>query len=319
MGKKIVTSGRRYIDIDGYGCMLAYAELLNLQGETAVAHSSSVLNESIPHSLIPTNPALVRTIDIQSDDQFIVVDVSNPDFFDTSITHLDAIIEIIDHHAGHEDFWKERIGNNAQIEMIGAACTFVYERWKSAGILDKMTVASATALACGILDNTLNFGSDLTHERDVQAYAWLTAHANLTDTWAQRYFEECEQSILEDVPVSIQNDTKTEQLRSHNGESMTIGQLVVTDAASFIRTHKTTIQTQLSKDHPLWFMNTIDVMRGKNLLFTTSPESMQWLERTLNVHFDAHGIATTEKMWLRKQILKADIDQAVSASTSASS
>jgi inorganic pyrophosphatase/manganese-dependent inorganic pyrophosphatase len=36
---KVITSGSTYLDIDGYGAMVAYAELLNLQGALAVANA----------------------------------------------------------------------------------------------------------------------------------------------------------------------------------------------------------------------------------------------------------------------------------------
>ena len=51
----IVTSGARYIDIDAYASIIAYANLLNLKGKNAIAYSSSPLNESITTSRTKVN------------------------------------------------------------------------------------------------------------------------------------------------------------------------------------------------------------------------------------------------------------------------
>lgn len=48
----IVTSGKRYIDIDAYASCIAYAKLLRLKGKNAKAISTANLNESITNSLI---------------------------------------------------------------------------------------------------------------------------------------------------------------------------------------------------------------------------------------------------------------------------
>ncbi len=48
---EIITSGSRYIDIDAYASIIAYAKLLYLQGKSAIAISRANLNESITPSL----------------------------------------------------------------------------------------------------------------------------------------------------------------------------------------------------------------------------------------------------------------------------
>jgi hypothetical protein len=46
--KLVITSGKPYLDIDAYGAIVAYAELLRAQSNDAQAVSTSTLNESIP-------------------------------------------------------------------------------------------------------------------------------------------------------------------------------------------------------------------------------------------------------------------------------
>lgn len=49
---KIVTSGNKYLDIDAYASIIAYAYLLRLKRIPAKAVSTSKLNESITQTLI---------------------------------------------------------------------------------------------------------------------------------------------------------------------------------------------------------------------------------------------------------------------------
>lgn len=48
MSMIIVTSGKRYIDIDGYASMIAYRELLKSLGKDAFATSAAEPNSSVP-------------------------------------------------------------------------------------------------------------------------------------------------------------------------------------------------------------------------------------------------------------------------------
>lgn len=101
----VVTSGSKYIDIDAYASCLAYRDLLRLQGREAVAVSTATLNESITEHLLSL-PSYLDTYSPSDDDQFIILDVSNPEFFD-KIVRPNSIIEVIDHHAGFEHLWQD--------------------------------------------------------------------------------------------------------------------------------------------------------------------------------------------------------------------
>ncbi|HCC04345.1 MAG TPA: hypothetical protein DEP51_05795 [Clostridiales bacterium] len=107
----IITSGRGNVDIDAYGGAIAYAYLLNLIGIKAKAVCTGNLNESITPSLLKLEYKL-DDYTKSEDDKFIVVDVSYKDFFD-KIVEEDKIIEIIDHHYGYEEYWKEKLGEKA--------------------------------------------------------------------------------------------------------------------------------------------------------------------------------------------------------------
>ncbi len=119
----VVTSGSKYIDIDAYASCIAYANLLNLKGKEAKAVSSAKTNESIPSSLLKLNIGLDNYKPSQ-EDEFIVIDVSNKAFFD-KIVNEDKIIEIIDHHVGYDEYWKNKLQDKAKIEFVGAVATII--------------------------------------------------------------------------------------------------------------------------------------------------------------------------------------------------
>ncbi len=80
----VVTSGKKYIDIDAYAGCIAYAKLLNLKGINAKAISTAKLNESITPSLLDLNIKLDEYKPSEND-EYIIIDVSNKDYFDTFV------------------------------------------------------------------------------------------------------------------------------------------------------------------------------------------------------------------------------------------
>lgn len=84
MAKIVVTSGKRYIDIDGLACLIAYIEI---PPEKAIAVVAAPLNYV----------SSVKGEDLE----FVIVDVSEfPQF--PSFVKKEKIIEIYDHHFGFE-------------------------------------------------------------------------------------------------------------------------------------------------------------------------------------------------------------------------
>lgn len=126
---KIVTSGNSYIDIDAYAGCIAYAHLLNLLGQNAKAVSTAIFNESITNKLQKLNIKL-QNHTFNQNDEYILIDISNKKYFD-KIVKEDKITGIIDHHMGFENYWKNKIGNNARIESIGSVCTIIFELYEN--------------------------------------------------------------------------------------------------------------------------------------------------------------------------------------------
>ena len=201
----VVTSGSKYIDIDAYASCIAYANLLNLKGKEAKAVSSAKTNESIPSSLLKLNIGLDNYKPSQ-EDEFIVIDVSNKAFFD-KIVNEDKIIEIIDHHVGYEEYWKNKFQDKAKIEFLGSVATVIVELYEKEGFLHEITKELAILLISAILDNTLNLKAKVTSKRDRVVYEKLERIIQ-DKKYSEKYFLECQLQINKDLKLAIENDTR---------------------------------------------------------------------------------------------------------------
>ena len=300
----IITSGSRYIDIDAYAGTVAYAELLQYQGQPAYALSTATWNESISKSVRSWQAPLKTEYAPSGSDTFTLIDVSDPKYFDEAV-NLARVDEVIDHHPGFEQYWQERLGDKAHIEFIGAACTLVYERWVAAGLANKMSKTSAKLLVSGILDNTLNFKARVTTDRDKVAFDSLMTHAGIADEWTAQYFTECQEAILDDARASIRNDAKILTFQSFP-RSLGVGQLVVWNAAEVLSLHQATIEREMLALSAEWFMNLVSVNEGSSYFICKDPDVQFWIANLLNVKFE-DSVARADRLWLRKEIIKQDM------------
>ena len=302
----IVTSGYPYIDIDAYASMVAYAEMLTTQGYESRAATSSKLNESIPESLRALKAPVETNYRPQPGETFTVLDVSDPNHFDPMV-NPERIVEVTDHHPGFEVYWRHILGERADIQVIGAICTVIYERWARANLLNAMSPRTATLLACGILDNTLNFQAQIATSRDKEAYRDLQMIAKLPDNWAATYFSDCQQSIEKNLEEAIKNDTKIIEFRGQPS-LYAVGQIVIWDAQSIINDHLATIERVISNVQPEWFMNVVSIKGDKSYFVCTDLRIQMWLSQLLGIHFSGN-IAPADRLWLRKEIIMASLKQ----------
>lgn len=301
---RVVTSGARYLDIDAYAGCMAYAELLNLQGQKAIAATTAPLNESVTPTIRGWSTELVRDYQPSPDDMYVLIDISDPEFFDTFVVE-DRVDEIIDHHMEFADYWQQKIGDKSQIEFVGAACTLVYERWRQSGELEQISETSARLLIAGILDNTLNFEAVVTTDRDRAAYDELSGHANLPENWQAVYFEECQQTILSDLIGAIRNDVK--QMNFPSFGKVTVGQLVVWDGRMLMADRLDEICSAMAGAGDGWFMSVVSISEGRNYLIPGSERVKQFLEKLSGAVFNG-SVGVTDRLWLRKEIMKRDLD-----------
>lgn len=296
---KVVTSGSAYLDIDAFAGCIGYAELLNIEGEEAVTASSAPLNESITTRLRGLGSVATNA----QSNEFVVIDVSDPSFFDP-ITRSGEVVEVIDHHPGFEQFWQEKLGDRAQIEEVGAACTQVAERWRSASKLGLMKPQTAELLAAGILDNTLNFTAQITNERDRVAYKLLQQIGELPEDFAARYFSDVQLAMEADLKTAIINDAK--QLKDVSKLPEYMGQLVVWDANTIISQRLDDVRVAMDSLTTDWGMNVVSISEANSYFLGSTKEAEAKLASLLGVEF-RDGISNPHPIMLRKEILKAAI------------
>ncbi len=201
----VITSGKKYIDIDGYAGMFAYRQLLQSLEYNAYAVTSAYLNESIPKAITCMNFKF-DNVTINEKTKFIILDISNPEFLDIFV-NKNNIIEIIDHHTGYEKYWNN-FNIKKQIEFIGSICTIIFEKYVENNKESLLTPNMCKILIAGILDNTLNLKSNNTTKRDIDAYQKLLHIGQIDENWADIYFNSCYENLEENLEESIKNDIK---------------------------------------------------------------------------------------------------------------
>lgn len=293
----VVTSGKKYIDIDAYAGCIAYAKLLNLKGINAKAVSTAKLNESITPSLLDLNIKLDEYKPSEND-EYVVIDVSNKDYFDTFVKE-ENIIEIIDHHVGYEKYWKDKLNQKSQIEFIGSVVTMIVELYEKENLIQEISKDLAILLISAILDNTLNLKAKITTERDRIAYKKLETIIN-DETYSEKYFKECQLQIEQNLKLAIENDTKIEQVNS--ALPPIFGQLTLWDKECIIN-NKETIYSTLNNIGNKWMINLICLKEGKSYIMAKNLEVKKNLQMLFNKPFN-DNIMEFEEVWLRKEIMK---------------
>lgn len=293
----VITSGKKYIDIDAYAGCIAYARLLNLNNIEAKAISTAKLNESITPSLMKLSSKLDE-YKPNDNDEYIIIDVSNKDYFDTFVKE-EKIIQIIDHHVGYEEYWKSKLKEKAQIEFIGAVSTIIFELYEKENLVQYLTKDLAILLMSAILDNTLNLKAKITTPRDIIAYKKLETIID-EKTYSEKYFKECQLEIDKNLKVSIQNDTKVEKINSVLPPIFS--QLTIWDKENIIKNKQILYET-LDAIGAKWMLNLICLKDGKSYLIARDLDVQNNMEKLFDKNFK-DDIMELDDVWLRKEIIK---------------
>lgn len=296
----IITAGSTYLDIDAYACMVAMAELLTLQGQPALAYSPAPCNYSVCKSLF-VEGQIIKSLpsDFPAEIvEYIIVDVSNPDFLAASVP-LEQIIAVYDHHTGFEDYWKKRIGVNTYIEFIGAAATLIYREWKKANLVRKMSHSTAKLLIVAILDNTLNLTSSNTTQEDVEVFKELCEFVCVNESWCAAYFSEVQINVEADLHNALLNDTK--MFCDNNILPHRMAQLAVWNSSSILN-RLTEIRGWLHGTEE-WMLNIIDIQHRCSYFVCDDIVYQKKIEQVFHIQFE-YGVARTPIPYLRKEIIK---------------
>ncbi|MDR0461975.1 MAG: DHH family phosphoesterase [Christensenellaceae bacterium] len=292
----VVTSGRKYIDIDAYAGCIAYAVLLNATGCPAKAVTTAPANESIPECIKKLGPKFDKYAPTR-DDSFVMFDISYAQEFD-SIVDLARVTEVIDHHAGFEDYWAARPEVKTQIEFIGCACTIVYERFVKCGCTHLLTGDLCHLMTAAILDQTLNLKAKITTKRDIVAFKQLVKIGKIKKDWTETYFCDCERGILLDLKSAIINDIKP---APNSNLPQSFGQLVVYNGEKFIS--DLDVVLDCLKGYDEWMMNLISLSSGKSYIIANSETSKGKLETLFAKKF-VGDVLILKPFMLRKEIMR---------------
>ncbi len=292
----VITSGRKYIDIDAYASMIAYRELLKAEGNPNVTASTTArLNQSVPPLIL----SLKNSFDDSAaadDSKFILLDVSNPDFFDERIK-IENVIEVVDHHSGFENYWTAFPNIKTEIEFIGSVCTIIYEKIVRENHTEILDTDLCKLLIAGILDNTLNLKSSITTERDRAAYNELLRIGNVPSDFYAEYFSACEAEIMKDFTGAIKDDLKIEKA---GDLPEVIGQMIVLNLNSFNLDE----MKKVFAEYPEWMMNVISLEDGKSYIYFGGGDVKQRLEKIFGIEAMQEDLLVLDKFLLRKQIMR---------------
>lgn len=296
MSDIIITSGRKYIDIDAYASMIAYRELLKvISDNNIIASTTAILNQSVPPLILNLRYSLDRPTDNENN-EYILLDVSNPDFFDEQV-RLGKIIEIIDHHTGFEQYWAKYPNIKTQIEFIGSVCTLVYEKIIQSRHVEILDTDLCKLLVAGILDNTLNLKASITTDRDRSACNELLRPGKVPEDFYKEYFSACEAEITKDFEKAIKDDLKIEKAGIL---PEVIGQMIVLNLDNFDQEK----MNEIFAAYPEWMMNDILLEEGKSYIYFGGDSVGQRLEQLFDKKCGSDNLLVLDKFLLRKQIMK---------------
>lgn len=300
--KTIVTSGKSFVDIDALACAIAYKDYLNAKDIPCVVVFPGTINETVTKTIKNWNFDYKKGPDSKETDlNFVIVDCSNPDVLPEFVT-MDRVLSVYDHRSGYEHFWKDSKAN-IQIDLVGACATLIWEKIKSEKLESKISITALNLLYTAIFANTLNFKSSVTTERDRNAFSELKRLVDLDDTWISSYYQEVESSMLANPGEAIKNDSKIVDFPNLKLK-IVIGQIELWDSKEFVsKNEETIVKTLKGFGVNDWFFTSPSISEGKNYIYTQSPKVIKLLGENFNIKFDGNW-GQTDKLWLRKEILK---------------
>jgi len=298
--KIIVTAGKVGADMDVVACVIAYSELLKLEGKKSIPVIPGEFTASVtPNTLVWANN-YQNNYESDGSEDFVIVDISDPDYC-PDFVDKNKIIEVYDHRYGFQDYWKDIIQDRAHIEIVASCGTLIWEEFKKRGKSNNISKNSAKLLLASIISNSLNFKTPLTTDRDRNAYAELKEITGLNDDWVGGYFAEQEKMLEKDFKKYFIADTNIYKI---GVEQFVIGQIELWDATNLLKEKKDEIHEVMEdyKSFP-WIVNILNIEKGFNYIYSNSKEGRRLIEDKIGLTFK-DNIAITDKLLLRKHLTK---------------
>lgn len=296
--KYIVVGGSAYADIDVLACISAFTQLLNLKGYHAQGIITGPWNQTISRSIRQWPTEIVqKCLPSNEPYQFILVDISDPKFVDRFV-EIEKVIEVYDHHYGHEAFWKERLPNSAFIEHVGACATLIWEKFKSDGLQNSISSINANLLYTAIFSNTLSFKSQVTTNRDIIASEELLNHIDLPTDWKALYYAEVAEEFNKNLSEHILKDTKLVDL---HGIPINFGQLEIWNAASIIDNFDRKFSPKHEEE---WLINIASIEEDCSYFYTNSDRMRNVMTQVTQAKDVNPCMQVADRLWLRKEVLR---------------
>lgn len=307
----VVVGGSAYADIDVLACVAVYKQFLQLRGFRADGLIMGPWNQTIPPSVRKWQIDVKNKFLYGGEKcDFVLVDFSDPAYVD-SFVNLDEVIGVFDHHYGYEDYWKDKIGDKAKIEKIGACATLIWEEFRKAKIDHKISSVNANLLYTAIFANTLDFKSAVTSERDRVAAKELIPYTKLPLNWHEQYYTEIEGEFLEDALKNIREDTKKIKIFD---SQFNFGQIELFNARNFLKqsiSSFTNLELKSDEDGQKdpWVVNIVSIEEGCSYLYSNCTKLLNRLKtitspKTQEKTCNGGNIFVTPRLWLRKELLK---------------
>ncbi len=294
----IVVGGSAYADIDVLACISAYSQLLSLKDYRAQGIITGPWNQTISSSIRKWPTGIVQKFLVSNEPcNFILVDISDPTFVEKFV-EIEKVIEVYDHHYGHEAFWKDRLPNSAFIEPVGACATLIWERFKKDGLQNSISTINANLLYTAIFANTLNFKSHVTTDRDKIASEELLKHIDLPKDWKTTYYAEVADEFNKDLTEHICKDTKLVNLK---GIPINFGQIEIWNAASIIEKFNVKFNP---KPNDEWLINIASIEDGCSYFYTSSDRLRNIIMQITAAKEVDRFLQVSPRLWLRKEILR---------------
>jgi nanoRNase/pAp phosphatase (c-di-AMP/oligoRNAs hydrolase) len=308
MKRNIIVGEKFYADVDVLACASAYQELLNSLGRKANSVLTGIWNKSIPRTIRNWKPDVDKKFKYSPRlCQYVLVGVSDPKVLDDFVTTAD-VVEVYDHHDRFANQWREKLLDGACLEPVGACATLIWEKYKAHKMESKISPLSANLLYTALFASTLDFKSSGTTNRDLVAAQEVESYINLPKDWKSKYYDEVQQSILDDISSSILSETKTLELF---GKTFLFGQIELWNAGAVIPTTKDlSILEHLGKmpkynqNGQDWILNVVSISQNISYFYTNSHIMMNVLKEISQGEDVGQNCIVAPKLWLRKDLLK---------------
>ena len=278
----IIVTGCHGPDLDGVACMIAYSELLNIQGTVSESVYSGELDLETAFVKNYTNyfPLKQCGDSYPPDSKFVLVDTANPDIIDSSIP-VDSITKVFDHR---QLVFTNRFSNaELHIELVGSCATLIAEEFQKNDVIPSQN--TSIYLYSAIIFSTINFQNAVTTDRDIQAAKWLFSLSGLDENYKNKLFSAKSKISSSNLYEILSQDFSAKTLSETRVGIAQIEMVGISRMEGDLRESLEKALKKLKDDYSLKyiFFNGIDVIEGYSLFVTIDPDSLDIFSSILEI------------------------------------